>query len=686
VDRAACPPFALYVPTTTALFATLRTAALLLLCSLATPAQPPTFTSNTQLVVELVTVRTKDGKPVEGLTARDFTLTEDGKPQTIRFCEYQRLDASAPALLASAPALAPEKPGDLRYRHRRLLALYFDQSATPLTDQLRALDSASAFLRSHLSPADLVAVFSYSRGAVRLQQDFTADPAALQTALHSLANSANAAAFGEDDTSDQGSAFGQDYGEFNIFNTDRQLAGLQTVARMLEPLQEKKALVYFAAGLRLRGVDNQAQLRATINAAVRANVAFFTVDARGLVAEAPLGDATVGSSGGASMYTGEAATARAASFARSQDTLWPLSADTGGRALLDSNDLAQGIRNAQRSITSYYALGYYTSNEAQDGRFRRIHITLANEASAQLEYRTGYWAGKRFAEFTASDKERQLEEALMLGDPVTELTIALELNYFQLNRAEYYVPVSVKIPGNELVLARKRGAEHTLIDFIGEIKDELGVTVSNVRDKVDIRLAGQTAAQLASRHIQYDTGFTLLPGEYSLKFLARDAETGRIGTYLIPFTIPNLNKVADRLPLSSVVLSSQLVEWKDALFTAGKPQAQQANPLAIGDRKFLLSVTRVFSRTRDLYLYAEAYRALGPATAYLTFYQAERKVFETQPLILPEPAATSSKAQRLRLRVPLTALAPGRYECQLTVLDPAGPRAAFWQAPVKIVP
>ncbi len=69
------------------------------------------------------------------------------------------------------------------------------------------------------------------------------------------------------------------------------------------------------------------------------------------------------------------------------------------------------------------------------------------ELNANLDYRQGYYAGKQFAKFTAADKERQLEDALMLGDPVTELTIAMEINYFQLNRAEYFVPVVVKIPG-----------------------------------------------------------------------------------------------------------------------------------------------------------------------------------------------------------------------------------------------
>ena len=188
----------------------------------------------------------------------------------------------------------------------------------------------------------------------------------------------------------------------------------------------------------------------------------------------------------------------------------------------------------------------------------------------------------------------------MLEDPITELTIAMEINYFQLNRAEYFVPIVVKIPGRELALAKRGGAEHTLIDFVGEVKDLIGgVTVRNVRDNVNIKLTDATAAELAKRPIEYDAGFTLLPGKYSIKFLARDDETGRIGTYQTTFVIPNLNKEVKNVPISSVVLSSQRVDLKDALYNAAKEgpgKEEAANPLVQNGQKLIPSVTRVFSK------------------------------------------------------------------------------------------
>jgi hypothetical protein len=412
------------------------------------------------------------------------------------------------------------------------------------------------------------------------------------------------------------------------------------------------------------------------------------------VASAPLGDANRPSPGGAGMFSGTTAMAAVTSFQRSQDTLYALAADTGGKAMLDNNDLTAGIVQAQQAITSYYVIGYYSTNSSPDGKFRRIKISLKETPSAKLDYRQGYFAPKTFNKFTAADKERQLEEALMLGDPITDLTIAMEVNYFQLNRAEYFVPITVKIPGNELVLARSGGAERTLIDFIGEIKDDYGTTIQNLRDKVDIKLSGETAGELSKRPIQYDSGFTLLPGKYVIKFLARDAETGRIGTYQAPFVIPNLMKEDKRIPISSVVLSSQRVDMKEALFNAARDKnaaaAQTANPLVVDGQKLVPSVTRVFSKSRDMYVYLQAYErnatATQPLVAFVTFYRSKLKAFETTPLQVVDGLDPKSKALPLRFSLSLSKLPAGEYNCQVTVLDPTGQKAAFWQAPVMLVP
>src|SRR5262245_33547449 len=328
------------------------------------PAQPPaqqppqpsgqipqaTFRASTRLIVHSVTVKDKDGKPVEGLTAKDFVITENNEPQEVAFAVYQRLEGDAgtapvaadrPPTVAARPAtgapaavqtqIATPPPGDIRYQNRRLLVLYFDMSSLGQAEQIRALTNAQKYIDTQMRPSDVIAVMAYQGGAVRVKQDFTDDKAALREVIVTLLYGNDLDNDGIPDTPDGGTPFGQDDGEFNIFNTDRRLAALQTAVTMLRALPEQKVLLYFTTGLRLTGTDNQAQLRATTNAAQRANVTINPIDSRGLVAMAPLGDATRASPGGGAIFGSSMAMSMITGFQQSQDTLYALAKDTGGK-------------------------------------------------------------------------------------------------------------------------------------------------------------------------------------------------------------------------------------------------------------------------------------------------------------------------------------------------------------------
>lgn len=246
-----------------------RVLATILLCVLATPINaqqigqnaPPAkqdgfkITVSTQLVVETVRVKDKQGKPVEGLTAKDFTVTEDGVPQEIRFCEQQQLPETA----SEAPPaqseidniktyrelprtqISAETPGKPRYQDRRLLALYFDMTAMQPAEQLRALFAAEKFIKTQMTTADLVAIMRYAGGAVDVLLDFTSDRNRILSIISTMIvgeGQGSDEAVDDASASDTGAAFGQDDSEFNIFNTNRQLAALQTAAKILGRLSE----------------------------------------------------------------------------------------------------------------------------------------------------------------------------------------------------------------------------------------------------------------------------------------------------------------------------------------------------------------------------------------------------------------------------------------------------------------
>lgn len=452
---------------------------------------------------------------------------------------------------------------------------------------------------------------------------------------------------------------------------------------------EKKALIYFSSGVSKTGVDNQSQLQSTVNAAVRANVAFYPIDARGLMATPPGGDASTASPKGTGIFTGKSQRGIRDKINDQQETLYTLAADTGGKAMLDNNDLSVGIAQAQKDINSYYILGYYSTNTAEDGKYRRIRVRVNSQPLAKLDYRPGYYASKLFKNFSASDKEQQLQEALTLGDPVTDLPMALEVDYFRLARDKYFVPISVKIPGSSLSVSSK---DKTDFDFIGQIRDKGGKLIGGVRDGIQVKLTESDASKLGRKQLEYDTGVTLPPGDYILRFLARENQSGKMGTFETAFTVPDLSKDSTTVRVSSVVWSNQREPVGSSVGSAGTSSKLLAmHPLVQDGQKLVPSITRVFRKDQRLYVYFEVYDpAAGQqppsVAAELTLFRAKSKVFESEPVRLTQVSTNRSNTMAFRFQLPLSNLQPGQYTCQVNVIDEQARKFAFARSPLVVVP
>jgi hypothetical protein len=426
-------------------------------------------------------------------------------------------------------------------------------------------------------------------------------------------------------------------------------------------------------------------------------VSFYPVDARGLTAASPVGDASTSSGRGTGAFTGSKQSGQRNSLTGSQDTLYTLASDTGGKALVDSNDLAMGIRQAQEDISSYYILGYYSSNAAEDGKYRKIQVKLVGkdlQSNAKVDYRNGYYAGKVFAKFTAGDKERQLEEALTLGDPVSELPLALEVDYFRVAQNRYLVPISLKIPGSVLALAKKGGKQSTDFDFIGQVREQpSGKLVGGVRDNIPVKLSDSDASQLEHRHLQYDAGLTLPPGKYNLRFLARENQTGKMGTFETNFVVPDLS-VSKDLRLSSVILSSQKEDVKAAVGSADNDKRALANhPLIQNGQKTVPSITRVFRKDQTLYVYFEVYDPAPEGasktpdlTAQVELLQGARKAFSSMPESQNKMTPNRPGVASFSFQVPLAKMNAGQYTAQINVIDEAGKRFAFPRNAIVVLP
>jgi len=421
------------------------------------PAQPPappqvfanqkgTIRAAVNLVEVDVAVTDRDGKLLKGLRQDQFGIAEDGKDQKISTFDYydveklEKADAAETApITVPIGSVAPAEEVRQRIRDRRMIVLFFDLTSLQPNDLTRGTLAAKQFLSKQMTPADLVGVVVFGN-QLRVIADFTNDRDLLYSAVDALlpgkesqlAALAAATSTGIDAaaTEDSNAAFTSDDTEFNAFNTDRKLASLESLADLLREIPGKKSVLQFTSGITQTGEDNRSQLRATTDAANRANLSIYTVDSRGLLAEIPGGDASVGAASGNAMYSGAAVFQQSGARQDSRETLATLASDTGGRSFFDLGDLSQAFRSVQSDTDGYYLLGYYSTNAARDGRWRTIRVKLAGVPGARVRYRQGYYAPKDFGVYTTEDRERQLEEAMRSDTPVVELPIAVETAYF----------------------------------------------------------------------------------------------------------------------------------------------------------------------------------------------------------------------------------------------------------------
>src|SRR5215472_16831869 len=256
------------------------------------------FHAQSEIVLVNVTVRDKNGNFLTHLKPSDFTILEDNKPQKIVSFDLEDVDAVAVQKVAQATSLAgtqpaspaPAKAADTanQFKDHRLIVLFFDLSAMEPDGIDRAITSAQHYVDTQMAPADLVSVVSLG-SSLWVNQDFTPDKAALKRAIQAF-GAGSGQGFEEgstgstEGTPDSGQPFTVDDTEYNIFNTDRRLEALRSVAEKLSRVQQKKSLIYFSSGMDRTGIENQSELRAATNAAVRANLAIFTMDMRGLQA------------------------------------------------------------------------------------------------------------------------------------------------------------------------------------------------------------------------------------------------------------------------------------------------------------------------------------------------------------------------------------------------------------------
>ena len=622
----------------------------------------PVFSVESAMVVVDVTVRDGNGKLVDELKKEDFKIYEDNVPQNIVTYSAEKVaigpvgtvvdlgagktEASPlqpqPVVNLALNPTAPAKKEDLA--NKRLVILFFDLSSLENENLIRSVDAARDFIAKQTGPQDLMAIATYS-STLSLVRDFTNDRDLLLKTLKEIASEESEESATATDTSTESSdeVFVPDSVQFNVFNTDRRLSALETLAKMYREFPERKSLIYFSSGMTTTGVENNAQIRSTVDTANRSNMSIYTVDSQGLVALPPGGDASRGSAGSGA-FGGSGMMQQRNNLSGSQETLVTLSHDTGGRSFSDSNDLSLAMKQVQVDTNVYYVLGYFSSNSKEDGKYRKIRVEL-NRPGLKITHRPGYFAAKAFRQLTQQEKDLQLTQAMNVERPFVDVPLILEADYFRKDSSTNYVPLSIEILGDGLQFEEKGANREGKFEFVAQASDPKGRITGVARDSVLVKLPVEKAEKLKSGGIFYSTGFQLRPGVHKLKFLVRDNVTGKLGSFEQPIEVPVFD--LKKLTISSIVLGNQLA---NARGDAGSSVTHQGamrrfqqmmptyDPLVMGNRKVIPSIGNVFLARQTVYVYFHVYGAAEDKQTQkpcietdLMLIRDNTKILETQP-------------------------------------------------------
>ena len=669
------------------------------------PSQPGYVVRvSTEIVLVNVIARDKRGNLIRDLKKEDFTVYEDGQKQQLTSFDFENVDQLLTAGAAGTTATGAAGNGGLlgagqnptlEARDRRLMLLFFDFSAMEPDEIDRAVNAGKKYVQANMQPADMVALVSLVTN-MRLDLDFTDDKTKILASL-SAYNDSEGQGFesgttgSSEGTAETSGAYTSDDTDYNTFSADRKLLALQSILEAMGKIPQKKSLIYFSNGISQSGVDNQSALRAATAAAVKANVSIYPVDVRGLSAFPPGGQAQSASLHGQSAYSGASVLNDLNGNAASQETLYTLAADTGGKAFMDTNDFGGVFQQVQKDTSAYYVLGYTSSNRLKDGRFRRLKVQV-NRGDVKLEYRSGYYTGRDFEHMKQADREQQLEDELVAELPQTDVAVYAGTAYFRQDDSHYYLGVSLVVPGSQIPFVQEKDKDNATIDIIGQAQEGGRFPVGRLRDTV--KLAVDSAQQVRRKNVQYNTGFVLAPGSYHLKFIVRENRTGRMGSFETDVRIPDLRKAP--LRMSSVVLSSQRVP--------ATQKKKTFQPLISEQTELVPSVTHVFTQDQKLYLQYEIYDAAkAKASAAgngngenksghqsvrvltsIEFLQGDAKVYETKPIVAQEITAPDRKAVVFQMEIPLQSMKPGFYTCQINVIDDVAGNYAFPRWPILI--
>jgi len=665
------------------------------------PQQPPiTFRAEINYVEVDARVLDAQGKFIPGLTAADFQVLEDGKPQQVTAFSLvnipvERLERP---LFASRP-IEPDVRTNLQAADGRIYLIVLDDLHTNPLRSNRTKMAARQFIEKYIGSNDMAAVV-YTGGRTDASQDFTSNQRLLLQAVDKFMGQKLRSS-----TMNRIDDYFRNVGTPNAGEKPTDLDdkergyharnALQTVRNLAEYLGNirgrRKALVMFSEGIDydINNVFENTEAtvvmdatREVIAAATRANVAVYGVDPRGLASAGDdmiqiqsFPDDTALGLGAGSMFN---------EVRLAQDSLRVLSDETGGFAVVNRNDFATAFQRIVDDNSAYYVMGYYSTNDRRDGRFRRIEVKLNNKPGFEVRARKGYVAPRGRAPeakpTTANSSSPELREAIESPLPLPGLPLGMTAVVFKGPAPKGSVVISTLVNGSTLPFSESGGMFKNDLEVLAMATDEKGKTTYGDRNTVNLNMKPDTVNRVKASGFRVIQSIDLAPGRYQLRVAVRESNTRKAGSVTFDLEVPDFAK--QPLSMSGLAITSAM--------SGTAPTIRPKDPL----EKLLpgpLSSYREFSTGDELAFFTEVYDTIKQAhkveIAATVKAEGGQTVFQTREERDSSERGGGAGGYGFQARVPLKAMAPGLYVLRVEATARVGDRTTTSQEVVfRVLP
>jgi VWFA-related protein len=657
------------------------------------PQQPPiTFRAEVNYVEVDTRVLDQQGKFVGDLTANDFEVLEDGKPQKVTAFSLVNIPVErVPRPLFASRPIEPDVRNNLQGADGRIYLIVLDDLHTTALRSQRTRAAARQFIERYIGANDLAAVI-HTGGRSDANQDFTNNQRLLLQAVDKfMGRKLRSSTMNKIDDYNRRAGTGLESDPAQDLDDKERgfqaRAALDTVRNLSQYLGNirgrRKAIVMFSEGIDynvydIMSMNNTGATEAStvmdatrdmIAAATRANVAIYGVDPRGLGAsfegltdvQSFPDDTTLGLNQSALFNEVRLA----------QDSLRTMSDETGGFAVVNRNDFDNAFQRIVDDNSSYYMLGYYSTNDRRDGRFRRIEVRLKNRSGMVVRARKGYVAPRgRAPEAKAAAKDGpsiELKEAIESPLPLPGLPIAVNATVFKGPAPKGSVVISTFVHGGSLPLTEDKGMFKNDLEVLGIATDDKGKSFSTDRNTVNLVMKPDTANRVKATGFRVIQSIDLAPGRYLLRVAVKEGNTRKAGMVTYDLEVPEFTKAP--LTMSDLALTSAL--------SGAAPTIRPKDPL----EKLLpgpLTTYREFPTVDEVAVFAEIYDNIKTShkTEIVATVKAEggQTVFETREEHDSSELAGSAGGYGFQARIPLNKLAPGLYVLRVEATARVGDR------------